>query len=52
MTVLWLGRNPGGTVGSESQATIKSKSTGEQYKVQIRWVEGQGWQPIGTEKVN
>ncbi|UQZ93680.1 YrrS family protein [Bacillus safensis] len=48
MTVLWLGNN-----GSpqDAKGTIRDKSTGERYRVEITWVDEKGWKPVKVEKL-
>ncbi|MCM2989023.1 YrrS family protein [Bacillus safensis] len=48
MTVLWLGNNGG---PQDAKGTIRDKSTGERYRVEITWVDGKGWKPVKVEKL-
>lgn len=46
MTVWWLGN--GGSPNT-STATISSKDGQETYRVNLQWVDGQGWKPVQVE---
>ncbi|MBR0590980.1 YrrS family protein [Bacillus pumilus] len=48
MTVLWLGNNGG---PQDAKGTIRDKSTGERYRVEITWVDEKGWKPVKVEKL-
>ncbi|MFP7463679.1 YrrS family protein [Bacillus safensis] len=48
MTVLWLGNNGG---PQDAKGTIRDKSTGERYRVEITWVDKKGWKPVKVEKL-
>ncbi|UYO34562.1 YrrS family protein [Bacillus zhangzhouensis] len=48
MTVLWLGNNGG---PQDAKGTIRDRSTGERYRVEITWVDGKGWKPVKVEKL-
>ncbi|MCY7471754.1 YrrS family protein [Bacillus safensis] len=48
MTVLWLGNNGG---IQDAKGTIRDKSTGERYRVEITWVDEKGWKPVKVEKL-
>ena len=47
MTILFLGNN--GT--NKSVGTIKQKDTGQEYRVYIEWVDGEGWKPTSVEEL-
>ncbi|MCY7578778.1 YrrS family protein [Bacillus altitudinis] len=48
MTVIWLGNNGG---PQDAKGTIRDKSTGERYRVEITWVDEKGWKPVKVEKL-
>ncbi len=48
MTVLWLGNNGG---PQDAKGTIRDKTTGERYRVEITWVDEKGWKPVKVEKL-
>ncbi|GLF89856.1 putative membrane protein YrrS [Bacillus safensis] len=48
MTVLWLGNNGG---PQDAKGTVRDKSTGERYRVEITWVDEKGWKPVKVEKL-
>ena len=48
LTVLWLGNNGG---PQDAKGTIRDKSTGERYRVEITWVDEKGWKPVKVEKL-
>lgn len=48
MTVLWLGNNGG---PQDAKGTIRDKSTGERYRVEITWIDEKGWKPVKVEKL-
>ncbi|MGG3574632.1 DUF1510 family protein [Bacillus gobiensis] len=48
MTVVWLGNNGG---PQDAKGTIKDKESGEKYKVEITWEDGNGWKPTKVEKL-
>ncbi|RID83968.1 DUF1510 family protein [Mesobacillus zeae] len=48
MTVLWLGNNGG---PNSAAGTISANDSGEKYKVEIEWVDGKGWKPVGVEEL-
>ncbi|MFS0654759.1 DUF1510 family protein [Bacillus sp. 179-C3.3 HS] len=48
MTVIWLGNNGG---PQDAKGTIRDKSTGERYRVEITWVDEKGWKPEKVEKL-
>jgi hypothetical protein len=47
MTVWRIGNNGG---PNKAVATISSKSTKQKYRVQIDWVENEGWKPVVVEE--
>ena len=49
MTVWFLGN---GGAPDKATGTISSKSSGTKYKVNIQWVNGQGWKPTSVQQVN
>lgn len=49
MTVWFLGN---GGAPDKATGTISSKSSGTKYKVNIQWVDGQGWKPTSVQQVN
>ncbi|MFC3883022.1 DUF1510 family protein [Bacillus songklensis] len=49
MTVWRIGNNGG---PNKAVATISSKSTKQKYRVQIDWVENEGWKPVVMEELN
>jgi cytoskeletal protein RodZ len=49
LTVWFLGRN--NESGSQSIGTISSKDQSKIYRVQIEWVDSQGWKPIKVEEL-
>lgn len=48
MTVIWLGNNGG---PQDAKGTIRDKSTGERYRVEITWVDEKGRKPVKVEKL-
>ncbi|PCK20699.1 hypothetical protein CEY02_12140 [Bacillus pumilus] len=48
MTVIWLGNNGG---PQDAKGTIRDKSTGQRYRVEITWVDEKGWKPVKVEKL-
>lgn len=48
MTVIWLGNNGG---PQDAKGTIRDKSTGDRYRVEITWVDEKGWKPVKVEKL-
>lgn len=48
MTVIWLGNNGG---PQDAKGTILDKESGEKYKVEITWEDGNGWKPTKVEKL-
>ncbi|MGE6629147.1 YrrS family protein [Bacillus sp. NPDC077027] len=48
MTVIWLGNNGG---PQDAKGTIRDKSSGERYRVNISWVDEKGWKPVKVEKL-
>ncbi|MFJ5965399.1 DUF1510 family protein [Bacillus sp. NPDC093026] len=48
MTVIWLGNNGG---PQDAKGTIRDKSTGQRYRVEMTWVDEKGWKPVKVEKL-
>lgn len=50
MVVYFLGRDK--TAANASVGTVYSKDKQQKYKVYIKWVDGQGWQPTKVEELS
>lgn len=48
MTVNWIGNNGG---PQAAKATISDKESGEKFRVEIAWEDGNGWKPTKVEKL-
>lgn len=49
MTIWWLGNGGSPTTAS---GTVSAKDGSQKYKVQLEWIDGEGWAPVKVEETN